>query len=51
LAHSGRQNEGKTEFLPPLSKAAVAALESLPVIGDENTGPIFTTDGERPDSL
>jgi integrase len=40
--------KGKREFLIPLSKAALGVLESLPVIGDEHSGPIFTTDGERP---
>jgi integrase len=38
----------KKEFLVPLSEAASRLLDSLPVIGDQKAGPIFTTDGKRP---
>ena len=40
--------KGKRDFLIPLSEAAVAVLDSLPVIGDGSAGPVFTTDGTRP---
>jgi integrase len=38
----------KREFLVPLSRAAVALLDSLPVIGTNEAGPVFTCDGKRP---
>jgi integrase len=40
--------KGKREFLIPLSKTALSLLQTIPVIGDEKSGPVFTTDGERP---
>ena len=39
--------KGKRDFLLPLSEAAVALLDSLPVIGDGLTGPVFTS-GSHP---
>jgi integrase len=44
----GARVKAKRDFMVPLSKAAVALLDSLPVIGDGKSGPLFTTDGERP---
>jgi integrase len=44
----GARIKGKRDFLIPLPKAAAGLLDSLPVIGDGKTRPIFTTDGERP---
>jgi len=35
--------KGKRDFLIPLSGGAAALLDSLPVIGDALTGPVFTT--------
>lgn len=40
--------KNKREFLLPLSKAAVAHLDSLPVVGSRTAGPVFTSDGTRP---
>jgi integrase len=40
--------KAKREFLLPLSRTAIGLLDALRVIGDGKTGPIFTTDGERP---
>src|SRR5262249_2915666 len=44
----GSRVKAKRDFLVPLSEAAAGLLDSLPVIGDANSGPIFTTDGKRP---
>jgi len=40
--------KNKREFLIPLSEAAASLLDSLPVIGSADAGPVFTTDGKRP---
>jgi integrase len=37
----------KADMLIPLSKAAMAVLDAVPVIGRKD-GPIFTSDGEQP---
>jgi len=44
----GARVKGKREFLIPLSKAVVSLLDSLPVVGDLRSGPVFTSDGTRP---
>jgi integrase len=44
----GSRVKAKRDFLVPLSKAAARLLDGLPVIGDANSGPVFTTDGKRP---
>jgi integrase len=41
-----RRHKSKKEFLLPLSQAAMDVLAAIPVI--KQTGPVFTTDGERP---
>jgi integrase len=40
--------KGKKDFLVPLTAAAKAIFAQLPVIGDAESGPVFTTDGRRP---
>jgi integrase len=40
--------KGKKDFVVPLTAAAKAILAQLPVIGDAESGPVFTTDGRRP---
>ncbi len=40
--------KAKRDFLVPLSEAAAGLLDSLPVIGDRTTGPVFTPNGKRP---
>jgi integrase len=40
--------KNKRDFLVPLSAAALELLDAIPVIGDEQRGPVFTTDGNRP---
>jgi integrase len=44
----GSRVKAKRDFLVPLSKAAAGLLDSLPVIGGKETGPIFTPTGTRP---
>ena len=41
------RNKSKKDFLVPLSKAAIAVLDDVPVIGRKD-GPVFTLNGERP---
>jgi hypothetical protein len=48
IDHSERQGEGQAEFLLPLSRTAIGTLGRPPGDWMEGTGPIFTTDGERP---
>jgi integrase len=40
--------KNKRDFLVPLSEAAIGLLEAIPVIGGQNAGPIFTTNGTKP---
>lgn len=40
--------KGKRDFLIPLSEAALGALEAVQVIGERNSGPVFTTNGTTP---
>jgi integrase len=40
--------KAKRDFLVPLSGAAGRLLDSIPIVGSKDSGPIFTTDGERP---
>jgi integrase len=40
--------KNKRDFLVPLSDAAKRLLEAVPVIGGQNAGPIFTTNGTKP---
>jgi integrase len=40
--------KAKRDFLVPLSGAAIALLDSLPLIGDEKARPIFTPTGKSP---
>jgi integrase len=40
--------KNKRDFLVPLSAAAAALLDAVPVIGGRNSGPIFTTNGRTP---
>jgi integrase len=40
--------KNKRDFLLPLSGAAVSLLDSLPVVGDKDFGPVFTPTGSRP---
>jgi integrase len=40
--------KGKRDFLVPLTPAALVVLGALPVIGNAEHGPVFTSDGMRP---
>jgi integrase len=40
--------KNKRDFLIPLSEAAIRLLQTVPVIGGQNAGPIFTTNGTKP---
>jgi integrase len=40
--------KGKRDFVVPLTPAAKAILDKLPVIGDGKSGPVFTPNGKRP---
>jgi integrase len=43
----GKRHKSKSDFLLPLSTAALALLADVPVIGRRHDGHIFTTDGKR----
>jgi integrase len=40
--------KNKRDFLLPLSAAAISLLDGLQVIGDKDSGPVFTPTGSRP---
>ena len=40
--------KGKRDFLVPLSRAALAVLAKMPLIGRAANAPVFTLDGKRP---
>jgi integrase len=42
------RSKNKREVVRPLSRAALAIIEDAPIIGGDNTGYVFTFDGNRP---